>query len=88
MKLVLLTQYRENYGYRWKNRGGWKYFVEIDTELSRDDIHIQRMLEMAKSAVEYKNDMAEEYVIDWYFSHIEQIGEFDESLEITLETKH
>ena len=29
MKLIVQTQYRENYGIRWKNKGGMTYVVQF-----------------------------------------------------------
>lgn len=61
MKLIVTTQYRENYGYRWKFKGGDIFAVKIE---SLDTIS-ELAAEITK-AVEYHNDMATNDVIDWY----------------------
>ena len=85
MKLVLITQYKENYGYRWKNKGGWRYYLNFDMPENGQDEFIEDLLKKASERVEYKNEICEEYIIDWSITNDElQIGEFDEPIEILL----
>jgi signal peptidase I len=61
MKLVVTTQYRENYGYRWKFKGGDIIIVEnvtLDT--------IKELAEEVTKEVEFSNDAASNEVIEWF----------------------
>ena len=70
MKLVISTQYLENYGahdwdgegecpQHWKAKGGSEYIVENVPA----DVDHQVVVDMA--GVEHKSDYAEEYIIGW-----------------------
>lgn len=76
MKLVIYTQYRENYGAHswdgegecpqyWKNKGGSTYVV---AGIEPDPEAIAKFVPKAVKHFncEYKNNYAEEYVLDWY----------------------
>lgn len=71
MKLIVQTQYRENYGYRWKNKGGDNYVATIEPIVpAQEVVSLQDALaalaaEVTKE-VEYRNDMATNEVIGWY----------------------
>lgn len=65
MKLVIISQYRENYGEPdrpyWKYKGGDTYIVEnIDLDM------IQALAAEVTKDVEYNNDMATNEVINWW----------------------
>jgi len=66
-KLVIHTQYCENYGDetspRWKYKGGETYVLP---ELSNAEINgIQEIVDSIASEVEHCSTMTEEYVIGW-----------------------
>jgi hypothetical protein len=73
MKLVIHTQYRENYGAHdwdgqgecpqyWKFKGGETYVMEIlDPNVRPTNI------DEIESLITYKDEGSEEYVLDWSF---------------------
>jgi hypothetical protein len=66
MKLVITTQYMENYGDAtnpyWKYKGGLDYAVlNVDAR----GAELDDLVAKAKAKVEYANDYSEEYVIGW-----------------------
>ena len=75
MKLVIQTQYRENYAAHnehyvhgvsepyWKFKGGDTFVVSCSIADAMDPA----FLEAAKNAVSYSNECAEEYVLDYNF---------------------
>jgi hypothetical protein len=60
MKVVINTQYRENYGEpgspHWKFKGGDVYVIPNTAALSRGE------REELRNLIEYSNEMAEEYI--------------------------
>ena len=66
MKLVIYTQYAENYGDEdkpyWKMKGGDTYVVENLTQSQVTKIQEQGVPTL-KALIEYKNPMSEEYII-------------------------
>jgi len=65
MKLVIQTQQLENYGTRWKGKGGATYVVE-----NLDWMNIEANRELAKKVcdlVSVSDDGWREYVLDWSF---------------------
>ena len=73
MKLVIHTQYRENYGAHdwdgqgecpqyWKFKGGETYVMEIEDPNVRPN-NIDEIEEL----ITYKDEGSEEYVLDWSF---------------------
>lgn len=75
MKLVIYTQYRENYGAHswdgsgtcpqyWKSKGGDTYVYENISLKHVDKIRLEGIPTL-KSLIEYHTDYAHEYVIDW-----------------------
>lgn len=69
MKLVICTQYMENYGDaqqpHWKMKGGNIYVVE---NLSESQLRqaLGSEIPTLRSLIEYSNDGSREYVIDFY----------------------
>lgn len=61
MQLVIITQYRENYGYRWKCKGGDQYVAQVENLDA-----IKELAEELIKEVEYANDMATNTMIDWF----------------------
>lgn len=68
MKLVIGTQYTENYGSesepRWKFKGGSTYVVEGITPAQRLRIESEG-INTLRSLIEYSNPMSREYVLDY-----------------------
>ena len=76
MKLVINTQYRENYAAHnddfvegvsqdhWKFKGGTTYVVENITPSMAQKICDNGIPELTK-LVSYSNSMSEEYILDW-----------------------
>ncbi len=66
MKLVISTQYRENYGTAeqpyWKNKMGSVYVVEGLTEKQVNKVRMQGVPTL-KGLIEYANSGSEEYII-------------------------
>ena len=73
MKLVIHTQFKENYGAHdwdgqgecpqyWKFKGGETYVMEIE------DPNVRRhTIEDIEALITYKDEGSEEYVLDWSF---------------------
>jgi len=70
MKLVILTQFRENYGAHdwdgkgecpqyWKFKGGDTYIVEVSLEEAQD----RQFYKDVYKCIEHSSDYSEEYVI-------------------------
>lgn len=63
-KLMISTQYCENYGSPdepyWKFKGGNEYFVANVNECDMIDVIVDRV----RDQVEYANDMSTEYILD------------------------
>lgn len=78
MKLIVITQYRENYGYRWKCKGGMQYSVKVE---SLDKLN--ELAEEITKEVEYKNEEASNEVIDWYV-----MGDSEEYPEYFYDVTH
>lgn len=68
MKLVIQTQYCENYGDAnkpyWKFKGGETYIVQNLTPAQAERI-LSHGIPTLKALIEYKNDMSEEYITDY-----------------------
>ena len=75
MKLMLITQYRENYGAHtwdgkgecpqyWKSKGGMEYFIPLGGRIN--PAHVHTMAKTAADKLYRSNDYVEEYVVDWF----------------------
>jgi hypothetical protein len=53
MKLYIYTQYAENYGYRWKFKGGNDYFIPCGESIT--PARAYAMVQLAKAKIEYKS---------------------------------
>jgi hypothetical protein len=66
MKILITTQYRENYGTAeepyWKFKGGSDYFI-----LGVDPLKVAPglLVEKVRGEIEYSGRMSEEYILDW-----------------------
>jgi len=66
VKILITTQYRENYGTEtdpyWKMKGGEDYFVlAVDPLQQAPGV----LVEQVRSQIEYSNPRSEEYIVDW-----------------------
>ena len=68
MKLVITTQYMENYGSEdepfWKFKGG-EIFVVSNLTKSQSEKIIDQGISTLKSLIEYSNPMTKEYIIEY-----------------------
>ena len=80
MKILITTQYRENYGTAeepyWKFKGGEDYFIEgVDPLKTAPGL----LVEQVRSEIEYANPMSEEYILDWELVADDYQTEFERS---------
>tara|TARA_B100000929_G_scaffold230158_1_gene186539 strand:- start:242 stop:691 length:450 start_codon:yes stop_codon:yes gene_type:complete len=80
MKLVIVTQFRENYGAHnwdgfgdcpqgWKNKGGEIFVMDISLdELNSIDFEEPAVIRELIPLIEYATDYSTEDVIDWHFA--------------------
>lgn len=66
MKILITTQYRENYGTAedpyWKFKGGEDYFIpNVDPLKTAPGL----LVEKVRSQIEYSGEMSEQYILDW-----------------------
>ena len=79
-KLVIGTQYKENYNTTgegepyWKFKGGSEYIVSIPKGMSE-----QECLEEVTSLIEYKNEMSEEFVLGHFVTGNSYQSEFEKN---------
>ena len=86
-RLVLQTQYRENYGAHswdgkgecpsyWKNKGGVEYHVQIGSArelLALGKAGIDALVKRTSEKLTYSNDYSSEHIIGWsIYSDVEQ----------------
>ena len=76
-KLMITTQYRENYGSPdepyWKFKGGSEYFVPNVDECDMVDVIVDRV----RPQVEYANPMSEEYILGYEIVADDYMTEFE-----------
>ena len=67
MQLYIVTQYRENYGAHWKNKGSEDYLIDVSeiAESLQVRSDVEAIVVRVKDQIEYFNDSAEEYIITW-----------------------
>ena len=80
MKILISTQYRENYGSvsdpYWKFKGSSEYFIKgVDPLQVAPGLLVDRV----RAEVEYSNDMAEEYILDWELVADDYMTDFEKS---------
>jgi len=66
MKILITTQYRENYGTEsdpyWKFKGGDEYFIlNVDPLKTAPGL----LVEQVRDQIEHAGAMTEEYILDW-----------------------
>jgi hypothetical protein len=97
LKLVITTQYHENYGAHdwdgegdcpqyWKPKGGISYFVPIGNSIN--DSELDELVKKASAQVTRFNDYVEEYVINVTIERDDYLTPFEkEQLEYDGEIK-
>jgi len=80
MKLLITTQYRENYGTPeepyWKFKGGEDYFIlNVDPLTQAPGV----LVEQVREDIEYSGPMSEEYILDWQLVSDDYMTDFERS---------
>ncbi len=93
MRILIMTQYRENYGAHdwdgtgecpqyWKFKGGDEYIVEVDgfrfyNEFARKNAEM--IIDSMRSKIEHRSEYSEEYIVDWSFVEDDYQTDFEKS---------
>jgi len=80
MKILISTQYRENYGTAeepyWKFKGGEDYFIlDVDPLKTAPGV----LVEQVRGKIEYSGEMSEEYILDWELVADDYVTDFERS---------
>jgi len=78
MKILITTQYRENYGTAedpyWKYKGGEDYFIlGVDALKTAPGV----LVELVRGQIEYSNEYTEEYILDWELVADDYVTDFE-----------
>ena len=79
MKILITTQYRENYGTAeepyWKFKGGEDYFI-----LDVDPLKVAPglLVEQVRGRIEHTGAMTEEYILDWELVEDHALSPFEQ----------
>jgi hypothetical protein len=78
MKILITTQYRENYGTAeepyWKFKGGEDYFIlGVDPVKTAPGV----LVEQVRGQIEYSGAMSEEYIQDWELVADDYVTDFE-----------
>ncbi len=74
-KLLIQTQVYENYGYRWKAKGGGDYVVKNFKDFNR----VTEFVMALRSQVEQDNEFYREHIIGWEVVADDYLTEFEQS---------
>ena len=82
MKILITTQYRENYGTPaepyWKFKGGEDYFIlDVDPLKTAPGV----LVEQVRGQIEYSGDMSEEYILDWQLVSDDALSTYEQEQE-------
>ena len=90
MKILITTQYRENYGTAeepyWKFKGGSDYFI-----LDVDPLKVAPglLVEQVRDQIEHAGAMTEEYILDWELVEDSALSPFErDQLELDGEIRY
>ena len=75
MKLLITTQVYENYGYRWKPKGGCDYVVRNVDPCDMIDVIVDRV----RNQIEQDNDSFQETIIGYSLVADDYLTEFEQS---------
>jgi hypothetical protein len=78
VKILITTQYRENYGTEtdpyWKMKGGEDYFIlAVDPLQQAPGV----LVEQVRDQIEYSNPRSEEYIVDWRLVSDDYVTDFE-----------
>jgi hypothetical protein len=94
MKLVISTQFKENYGAHdwngtgecpqyWKFKGGSEYIIDgIEQHIKLDDMFgkkCEMVVDSISWKIEHSSDYAEEYILGWTIEEDDYMSEFEKS---------
>ena len=104
MKIVISTQFRENYGAHdwdgtgecpqyWKFKGGSEYIIEdVEQFVKLNDFFgkkCEMIVDEIRPKLEHKSEYAEEYVLGWSIEEDSYLPEFEKNqLEFDGEIKY
>ena len=78
MQLLITTQVYENYGYRWKPKGGNDYKYSLGSSL-RSDEALAEIVEHFRAKIEQDNQMFQETIIGYEVVSDDYLTEFERS---------
>jgi hypothetical protein len=78
MKLLITTQVYENYGYRWKPKGGCDYTYALGKG-GRSSEALLELVECLRGKVECDNEGYREHLIGWEVVADDYLTEFEQS---------
>ena len=85
-KLLITTQYCENYGSPeepyWKMKGGSDYVVlglDFDADYEWAEARVERILDQVRDQVEVSNPVCEEYILGWEIVADDYLTEYERS---------
>jgi hypothetical protein len=85
-KLIISTQYIENYGSPsepyWKFKGGSEYVVkglDFDADYEWAEARVERIINQIRDRVEISNDMCEEYILGYEVVADDYLTEYERS---------
>ena len=90
MKILITTQYRENYGTEsdpyWKFKGGSDYFIlAVDPSRTAPGL----LVEQVRDQIEHAGAMTEEYSLDWQLVEDSALSPFEQDqLELDGEIRY
>lgn len=78
MQLLITTQVYENYGYRWKPKGGNDYKFAIGHQL-RSDEALSEIVEYFRAKIETDNEQFQETIVGYQVVSDDYLTEFERS---------
>ena len=78
MQLLITTQVYENYGYRWKAKGGNDYKYALGAQ-ERTAEALAEIVEYFRSRIEENNDRYQETIIGYQVVSDDYLTEFEQS---------
>ena len=104
MKIVISTQFKENYGAHdwdgtgecpqyWKFKGGSNYIIDnVEEHITLNEMFgkkCEMVVDSISWKIEHSSDYAEEYILDWSIEEDDYMSEFEKSqLEYDGEIKY
>ena len=94
MKIVISTQFRENYGAHdwdgtgecpqyWKFKGGSEYIIDnVQEHVKLNDFFgkkCEMIVDSIRPKIEHKSEYAEEYILGWSIEEDSYMSEFEKS---------